>query len=132
MPEPDQIFERAARLCALLSVPERLRILRALYDGERSFDELLVRTGVVRTDLLPHLNTLCRSGLVTWRHRRLDVLYGVTATQLNLVAHHLARLMGHGSQPFWQGKLLPTLCVNPSLAPRPFLKQEQTGHDQSS
>lgn len=115
-PEPDQVFERAAQLCALLSVPERLRILRGLHDGERSFDELLVRTGIARAELLPHLNTLCRSGLVTWRHQRLGVLYGVTASKLGLVADHLARLTGHSVKNLWDGAPVP---APPSTLPWP-------------
>jgi DNA-binding transcriptional ArsR family regulator len=93
-PERDPVFDRAAELCALLSRPERLRIVRSLYDGERTFDELLVRTGVSQPDLLPHLNTLCRHGLVAWRHQGLAVRYRLDPCRTGLLARCLASQIG--------------------------------------
>lgn len=108
-PEKDQVFDRAAELCALLAVPERLRIVRSLHDGERTFDELLARTGVSRPDLLPHLNTLCRSGLLTWCHRGVDVHYGIADAKASLLAEYLASQTRQSGSKFWGGASLPPL-----------------------
>ncbi len=108
-PEKDRVFDRAAELCALLSVPERLRIVRSLHDGERTFDELLARTGISQLDLLPHLNTLCRSGLVTWCHRAVGVRYGIANAKASLLARYLASQTSNNGVSFWGGTPLPPL-----------------------
>jgi DNA-binding transcriptional ArsR family regulator len=106
-PDKDQVFDRAAELCALLSVPERLRIVRSLHDGERTFEELLRRTGIAQPDLLPHLNTLCRSGLVTWRHSGADVFYGIADSKVSSLVQYLASQTGKQGLNLWGGLATP-------------------------
>lgn len=108
-PDKGQAFDHAAELGALLCVPERLRIVRSLHDGERTFDELLARTGISQPDLLPHLNTLCRSGLLTWCHRGADVLYGIAEAKASLLAECLASQSRQGGSKYWVGASLPSL-----------------------
>jgi DNA-binding HxlR family transcriptional regulator len=93
-------------LCALLSMPEHLRIVRGLLDGERTFDELLTRTGISQPELLAHLNTLCRGGLLVWRHQGVDVLYALAGIKPSLLAQCLASL---GGTNFWGGGPTPPL-----------------------
>ncbi len=66
----------AARFKALAE-PARLAILAALYDRERSVNELTAATGRAQPNVSQHLASLARSGLVASRREGNRVFYRI-------------------------------------------------------
>lgn len=60
----------AGRICYPLSSPHRVRILKALYQEERSFSDLAGVTGLRGGNLLFHLEKLLETGLISQRKDR--------------------------------------------------------------
>lgn len=71
---PAQLGELADRFKALAE-QNRLAILSALYDGERSVGELVAATELGQANASRHLDTLYRYGFVERRKDGLNVFY---------------------------------------------------------
>jgi DNA-binding transcriptional ArsR family regulator len=63
------------RLFKVLGDENRLRILQALVDGERSVSEILERTGLAQTLASFHLRTLREAGVLTTERRGPFIFY---------------------------------------------------------
>lgn len=75
MEPSDRVFELAAELFGVLSVPTRLRIVCALRDGEQNVGALCERLGVSQPSVSQHLSTLYRHGIVARRRSGALVYY---------------------------------------------------------
>ena len=53
-----------ARRFAVLAEPMRLRLLHALFEGERSVNDLVAETGGTQANVSRHLQTLAHANLV--------------------------------------------------------------------
>lgn len=62
-------FQMIAHRFKVLSEPMRLKILHALWDGERTVGEIIAETGALQANVSKHLGVLQQAGLV---HRRKD------------------------------------------------------------
>lgn len=71
------MFERAAELFGLLATPVRLRIVKALLDGERNVGQLTEWLGASQPTLSQHLATLYHCGLLSRRRHGAQVLYSI-------------------------------------------------------
>ncbi len=67
-----------ARRFAVLSEPMRLRLIHALFAGERSVNELVDLTGGTQTNISRHLQTLAQAGIVGRRKEGLQTIYAIT------------------------------------------------------
>ena len=67
-----------ARRFAVLAEPMRLRLLHALFAGEKSVNELVVLTGGTQTNVSRHLQTLTQAHLLTRRKEGLQVFYAIS------------------------------------------------------
>ena len=61
----------------VLSEPMRLKILHALWDGERTVGEIIVATGALQANVSKHLGMLQQAGLVRRRKNGLNVYYQI-------------------------------------------------------
>lgn len=66
-----------ARRFAVLAEPMRLRLLHALFAGERSVNELVVLTGGTQANVSRHLQTLAQAHLLARRKQGLQVFYAI-------------------------------------------------------
>ena len=66
-----------ARRFAVLAEPMRLRLLHALFDGERSVGMLVELSGGTQANVSRHLQTLTDAGMLTRRKEGLQVFYGI-------------------------------------------------------
>lgn len=73
----DQALEMVARRFAVLAEPMRLRILRALMDGERNVGSLVEATGGQQANVSRHLQTLAQAGFVGRRREGLQIFYSI-------------------------------------------------------
>jgi DNA-binding transcriptional ArsR family regulator len=73
----DQAIELVARRFAVLGEPMRLRLLRALFDGEKNVHTLVRLTGGTQTNVSRHLHTLTEAGLLSRRKDGLEVYYSI-------------------------------------------------------
>ena len=71
------VFDDAAELFGLLSTPCRLRIVRALCDGESNVNGLLRQIAVSQPNMSQHLGLLYRKGLVAKRRVGAQVVYRI-------------------------------------------------------
>jgi len=67
-----------ARRFAVLSEPMRLRLLQALFEGEKSVNQLTVLTGGTQANVSRHLHTLTEAHLLTRRKDGLQVFYSIS------------------------------------------------------
>ena len=66
-----------ARRFAVLSEPMRLRLLHALFHGEKSVNELTELTGGTQANVSRHLQTLAHAHMVARRKEGLQVFYAI-------------------------------------------------------
>ena len=76
-PLSDDALELVARRFAVLSEPMRLRLIQALFDGERSVGELVDATGGTQGNISRHLQTLTQAHVLARRKEGLQVYYSI-------------------------------------------------------
>lgn len=76
-PMSDEALSLVARRFAVLSEPMRLRLLHALFDGEKPVNALVELTGGTQANVSRHLQTLADAGLLTRRKAGLQVFYSI-------------------------------------------------------
>jgi DNA-binding transcriptional ArsR family regulator len=77
MPLNDAAIELVARRFAVLAEPMRLRLLQALFQGEKSVTALIHETGGTQTNISRHLQTLMHANVLTRRKEGLQVYYAI-------------------------------------------------------
>ena len=70
-------YEQIATFFKVLAEPLRLRLLNALYDGERTVNQLMADTGGNQANVSKHLKMLLDAGLVARRKEGTSVFYAV-------------------------------------------------------
>jgi DNA-binding transcriptional ArsR family regulator len=77
IPLPDEALEMVARRFAVLSEPMRLRLIRAISEGEKSVNVLVELTGGTQANVSRHLQTLTEAGILARRKEGLQVFYSI-------------------------------------------------------
>jgi ArsR family transcriptional regulator len=72
------IYSSLAEIAQAIGHPHRLELLEHLAQGQRSVEELAVRSGLTFANASRHLRILCRSSLVETQRRGKYVLYSLT------------------------------------------------------
>ncbi|MDX2185370.1 MAG: metalloregulator ArsR/SmtB family transcription factor [Opitutaceae bacterium] len=75
---PPKALEQIAHRFGVLSEPMRLRLLQALFEGERNVTELVAATGGTQANVSRHLQTLLHAGILGRRKQGLQVFYTIT------------------------------------------------------
>jgi len=70
-------IELISRRFAVLSEPMRLRLIHALFDGEKSVGGLVTEVGGTQANISRHLQTLTQAGVLGRRKDGLQVFYRV-------------------------------------------------------
>ena len=76
-PLSDDALELIARRFAVLSEPMRLRLVHALFDGEKNVNALVEETGGTQGNISRHLQTLMQANVLTRRKNGLQVFYSI-------------------------------------------------------
>ena len=76
-PLSDEALELVARRFAVLAEPMRLRLLQALFDGEKPVHTLVGLTGGTQANVSRHLQTLTDAHLLKRRKEGLEVFYAI-------------------------------------------------------
>ena len=91
----DQALEIVARRFAVLAEPMRLRLIQALFDGEKNVTELVEATGGTQANISRHLSLLTQQGLVERESRGTSVYYKIADDSVyalcDLVCDNIAR-----------------------------------------
>ena len=74
----DAALELVAQRFAVLAEPMRLRLIQALFDGERSVNALVAATGGTQANVSRHLQTLLHAQILSRRKQGLQVFYAIT------------------------------------------------------
>lgn len=77
LPLNDQALEIVARRFAVLAEPMRLRLIQALFDGEKNVTELTELTGGTQANISRHLQTLITAHVLDRRKEGLQVFYRI-------------------------------------------------------
>lgn len=72
------MLEAVAARFRALAEPARLRLMQALFDGERSVQDLAEATGLSQANASKHLGVLSAAGLLRRRKEGVRVVYGLT------------------------------------------------------
>jgi ArsR family transcriptional regulator len=73
----DDALELIARRFAVFSEPSRLRLIHALFHGEKSVGALVRETGGAQANTSRHLQTLVHAGVLARRKDGLQVFYSI-------------------------------------------------------
>jgi ArsR family transcriptional regulator len=76
-PLSDEALELVSRRFAVLAEPMRLRLLQALFDGEKNVNTLVGLTGGTQANVSRHLQTLADAHLLKRRKEGLQVFYAI-------------------------------------------------------
>jgi ArsR family transcriptional regulator len=76
-PLSEEALAMIARRFALLGEPMRLRLLHALFDGEKSVNTLVEASGGTQANVSRHLQALSEAGLLGRRKQGLQVFYSI-------------------------------------------------------
>lgn len=76
-PLPAGALELVARRFAVLAEPMRLRLLQALFEGEKNVTALVEATGGTQANISRHLQTLTEAHLLQRRKEGLQVFYAI-------------------------------------------------------
>ena len=76
-PMTEEAHTLVARRFAVLSEPMRLRLLHALFDGEKPVNTLVEATSGTQANISRHLQTLADAGLLKRRKEGLQVFYSI-------------------------------------------------------
>jgi DNA-binding transcriptional ArsR family regulator len=73
----DAAFSTVARFFAVLAEPNRLKIMHALCDGERSVNRIVADTGLSQTNVSRHLALMHRHGVLARRRDGNQIHYRI-------------------------------------------------------
>lgn len=73
----DEALELVARRFAVLSEPLRLKLIHALFEGEKSVNTLVALTGGTQANVSRHLQTLMQAHILARRKAGLQVFYSI-------------------------------------------------------
>lgn len=76
-PLTDEALELVARRFAVLAEPMRLRLIQALFDGEKNVSELVEATAGTQANVSRHLQTLTQAHVLGRRKEGLQVFYSI-------------------------------------------------------
>lgn len=76
-PMSDEALELVARRFAVLAEPMRLRLIQALFDGEKPVNALVEATGGTQANVSRHLQHLTQAGVLARRKEGLQVFYRI-------------------------------------------------------
>ena len=76
-PMTEAALELVAQRFAVLAEPMRLRLIQALFAGEKSVNTLVAETGGTQANVSRHLQTLIHSHILSRRKEGLQVFYTI-------------------------------------------------------
>lgn len=76
-PLPEDALQLVAQRFAVLAEPMRLRLVQALFDGERNVTDLVAATGGTQANISRHLQTLTTAHILGRRKAGLQVFYHI-------------------------------------------------------
>ena len=76
-PLSDDALELVARRFAVLAEPMRLRLIQALFAGEKNVNALVELTGGTQANISRHLQTLTQAHILSRRKDGLHVFYAI-------------------------------------------------------
>ena len=78
LPLAPDALDQVARRFAVLAEPMRLRLIQALFDGEKNVTELVAATGGTQANISRHLQTLIAAHVLARRKEGLQVFYRIS------------------------------------------------------
>ena len=76
-PLSDDALALIARRFAVLGEPMRLRLIHALFNGEKNVNALVEETGGTQANISRHLQTLTQAHILSRRKEGLQVFYAI-------------------------------------------------------
>lgn len=77
-PLSEDALQLVAQRFAVLAEPMRLRLIQALFDGEKNVTELVAATGGTQANVSRHLQTLTAAHILGRRKEGLQVFYRIS------------------------------------------------------
>ena len=103
----DEALELVARRFAVLSEPLRLKLVHALFDGEKNVNALVAETGGTQANVSRHLQTLTQAHILARRKDGLQVFYSIADPSIfklcELVCGSLEKSLAKQAEVFGRG-----------------------------
>ncbi|MBI5276757.1 MAG: helix-turn-helix transcriptional regulator [Burkholderiales bacterium] len=75
--DSDEVYQLAAEMFRVMAAPMRLKIIRALCDGERNVTQLLELVPTTQPNMSQHLNVLHNAGIIGRRREGVQIYYRI-------------------------------------------------------
>lgn len=85
----EEALNLIAQRFRVLGEPSRLRLIRALEDGERSVTQLQEATGLTQANASRHLQTLTQAGILGRRREGANVIYHIADPGIFELCRHV-------------------------------------------
>jgi len=85
----DEALQMISHRFAVLAEPMRLRLVHALFDGEKNVTQLVEAVGSTQANISRHLQTLTAAGVLGRRKEGLQVFYSIADPSI----YHLCELV---------------------------------------
>ena len=101
-------LELVARRFAVLAEPMRLRLIHALFEGEKHVNALVEETGGTQANISRHLQTLTQAHVLSRRKEGLQVFYAIADPSIfklcDLVCGSLEKQLTKQAEAFGGGR----------------------------
>ncbi|HEX5036853.1 MAG TPA: metalloregulator ArsR/SmtB family transcription factor [bacterium] len=87
----DDTLDRVAQFLKALTEPNRLKILRALHDGELTVTDLIAETGATQSNVSKHLAVLTAAGMVASRKEGTSTYYRIADPHITAICDTVCR-----------------------------------------
>lgn len=108
LPLSEEALALIAQRFAVLSEPMRLRLVHALFDGEKNVNALVEETGGTQANVSRHLQTLTQAHVLSRRKEGLQVFYAIADPSIyklcELVCGSLEKQFAKQAQVFGGGR----------------------------
>lgn len=71
-----------ADVCKALAHPIRIEVIDVLKDKEMTFGEIILKTGVAKSNASQHLTVMVQKGILSYRKQGLYVYYKLSSTKV--------------------------------------------------
>ena len=93
----EEKLELIAHRFRALSETSRLKIVIALFDGEKNVTEILKATGLTQANVSKHLQLLYQAKVVSRRRHKIHIFYRINESAAHEIVEALRKLVNCGS-----------------------------------
>lgn len=90
----NETLEQVSKFLRAIGETTRLKILRALHDGELTVTEIIAETEASQSNISKHLAILTMTGIIAFRKEGTSIYYKITDSNVTAICDSVCRSIG--------------------------------------